>query len=360
MRCKIYASDEGFGHLVRQHAIVEAIRKRVPELEVTLQSEKHLEEAKWIFSDVNFVKKYNNISWAKKSNGSPDVDQIKKFFGDYISRSDEFIRTETGISDYDFVLSDFVYEAFPIASEQNIPSFGVAHFCWDWFFSKLYPAPLSSELLERFRTYAMRADVLYFPPFTPRDILEAYRTKIKEVPFIVRKRMSDITVGNNDKFKILIMDSGSNVLSKPIKKAVTQINQMTDCEFYISEYYRTEADNVSYIADKKLFMDYIPDMDLVISRGGFNTLSECIAYRTPLLVLGESLNPEMDSNMLYLKQQRLGSFISVEEFENGFKQTVSHFIDYEYEGILKSMRNHEYSANGAEVIADDILNRLSL
>jgi hypothetical protein len=40
-------------------------------------------------------------------------------------------------------------------------------------------------VLDRWRIYAESADVLYFPPFTPRDILRCYRAKAVEVPFIV-------------------------------------------------------------------------------------------------------------------------------------------------------------------------------
>ena len=61
---------------------------------------------------------------------------------DYETRSQKYISEEASSSncDFDFLISDFVFEVFPIAARFGIPSFGVAHFTWDWFFSKMFPA----------------------------------------------------------------------------------------------------------------------------------------------------------------------------------------------------------------------------
>ena len=236
--------------------------------------------------------------------------------------------------------------------------FGIAHFTWDWFFSKLYPPPLSSVVLNRFLDFAAKADVLYFPPFTPKEILNHYRNKTKEVPLIVRKKVSDFHWPKSDKFRVLIMDSGSGLLSQHIKKALQLLPQMDDIEFFVSGHLEPEEENIKPIDSSKLFVDYIPHMDLVIGRAGFNTISECIAYRVPMLLISEAENPEMNENIVNIKYQGLGSFISLEKFSNELVSFLPKFIQHEYPMIVESMKNHEIGTNGAQVVASDILDRM--
>ena len=130
MQYKIYTSDEGFGHLVRQRAILDQLLLLQPELKATLQTQVYMQAARMIFGDIRFVEKYNNISWAKTPDGTPDLAEIRNVYADYIERADAFIADDASIGDYDFVISDFVYEAFHIAGHQNVPVFGVAHHTW--------------------------------------------------------------------------------------------------------------------------------------------------------------------------------------------------------------------------------------
>lgn len=360
MKCKIFLSDEGFGHLVRQRAVFDELIRLKPSLTATVQTGSYADVARSMFRSANLVERFNNIEWAKKIDGSPDLDAIRDFFGDYQIRSDRFIKLEKkSIQDFNFVISDFVYEAFPLAQTANLPVFGVAHFTWDWFFSKMYPSPVSYDIIKRMQQFAKMADIVYFPPFTPRDILSFYGDMAIQTPFIVRKSENNITFKRNGEFNVLIMDSGANVLREHINSAIQQINEIEDMHFLIAERYNIEADNITTIPSSHFFSDYIPHVDLVVTRGGFNTISECIAHRTPILLIGENSNPEIEQNLLSIKHEQLGSFISLERFVFSLKDVLLSFIDHEYGQIKKRMEDHEHETNGAEIIARDILNRVS-
>lgn len=356
MQCKIYASDEGYGHLVRQHAILEELRRLCPHLEVTLQTQRNLETARRLYEDVKFSEKFNNIAWPKTREGTPDLDKIRAFYCDYRYCSDEYIRAEGELGQYDFVVSDFVYEAFPAAARSSVPAFGVAHFTWDWFFSKLYPIPVSTAILQRWRTYALSADALFFPPFTPADLLRAYRSKAVETPLIVRRQNAPQKLRRDGRFNVLVMDSGTNVISRSIARGLAQVGELSDYHFFFAETFDIRGDNITPLNPTTLFADYIPQMDLVLTRGGFNTVSECIAYRTPMLLTGEPINPEMQSNLFHLKQSGLGSFVSVEQIAAALPQTLRDFVEFEYNHLLRAMQQHEMPVNGAEVVAEYILN----
>lgn len=358
MRAKVYLSDEGFGHIVRQRAIIEAIQRRSPNAHFTVQTQKHAGMVGKVMAGVDVINKFNNIVWHKLPNGSPDVDAITNYFHDYESISDQFIQEETELSQTDFILSDFVYEAFAIGQNQGVPSFGVAHFTWDWFFSKLYPPPINTRLMRRFFTLAKSAEMLYFPPFTPEEILHFYKGNCREVPLIVRTEVSHKTPDESGRFKVMILDSGAGVLRKSVEQALQTIAPLDDFEFFVSSSYLSQQDNITFIDQEHLMVDYLRHVDLVISRAGFNTISECISLRTPMLLIGEAMNPEMSENILNLKKAGLASFISTETFESELNTYLPKFLKHEYPTILEAMNSHTMPLNGAEVIADDILERL--
>ncbi len=357
MHYKIYTSDEGFGHLVRQRAINDQLRKLCPGLGTTLQTKTHMRAAKLIFEDINFVEKFNNISWAKTTSGTPDLAVITQDYADYIERSDAHMASDTGVGDHAFVISDFVYEAFEIANAKNVPVFGVAHHTWDWFFSKLYPLPVRTTVLRRLYQQASSAQQLYFPPLTPPDILNAYKDNCQEVPLIVRERTDKISVSAKQDLKVLILDSGSRLLSGRMQRALEQLDKIEDIHFFVPEYFGIQADNVTLIGNDEVLLDYMPEMDLVICRAGFNTISECIAHRTPLLLVGEALNPEMESNMLLMKQQGLASFVPFAKLADRFGPTLYDFLDSEYDLVKRHMTDHDIPTDGARVVPEDILNR---
>lgn len=358
MHFKVYLSDEGFGHIVRQRAILEVLRESVPNLELTLQTQAHIEAAGRYIPGANMINRFNNIRWDKQANGSPDLIKIANRYKDYIELSNTFIEKECEAFGYDAILSDFVYEAFPVAQQMGVKSFGVAHFTWDWFFSKLYPPPVHTSVIHHFMAMADKATRLYFPPFTPEEIIHHYKGKALEVPLILHSKIDHKEVDEDGKFKVLIMDSGAGVLSESIRKALFSVAKLDDFLFFVSAKFDTEQENVRIIPQGALMVDYVANMDLVIGRAGFNTISECIGLRTPMLLIGEAMNPEMNENILLLKKQHLGSFISIQTFEDGLGSYLPSFLKHEYNMIKTMMHKHEIASNGAEIITNDMLNYL--
>lgn len=358
MHFKVFLSDEGFGHIVRQRAVVEVLRESVPDLKLTLQTQTHSEAAGQYIPGATLIKRFNNIQWDKQPNGSPDLVKIAHRYERYIEQSNRFIEEERDNFQFDALLSDFVYEAFPLGKQMGVKTFGVAHFTWDWFFSKLYPPPVHTDVIRHFMSMADQATRLYFPPFTPEEIIHHYKGKALEVPLILHSKIDHKEVDEGGKFKVLIMDSGAGVLSESIRKALISVAELDDYLFFVSSKFETDQPNIRHIPQNALMVDYVANMDLVIGRAGFNTISECIGLRTPMLLIGEAMNPEMNENILMLKKQHLGSFISMQTFESGLGNYLPSFLNHEYNMIKSMMNQHEIASNGAEVIVNDMLNQL--
>ena len=357
-KCKVYLSDEGYGHIVRQRCVIAELQRVMPALAIEVQTSVHLEAAMRMIPGVNFIHKYNNISWDKHPGGSPDTAAIELRYQDHQVKAEKMIQEEILDLQADFILSDFVYEAFRIGKLRNIPAFGVAHFTWDWFFSKMYPPPVSTQLIKFWMSCAADAKRLYFPPFTPEEIIRYYGPKARQVPLILHREIERKNLDSEGKFKILIIDSGAGVLNDSVNAALTHIAGLNDYVFYVSSRYYREQENLRFIPENEMLADYVASMDLVIGRAGFNTISECIGMRTPMLLIGEAMNPEMTENITMLKKRHLGSFISLDTFERGLRDFLVSFLAQEFKLIEEEMKSHEMNTNGAEMIVDDILNMI--
>jgi hypothetical protein len=349
----VYLSDEGYGHIVRQRAIMTELIKLEP-MAFTLQTSKHLVFAEENMPATHFMDRYNNISWHKRVDSSPDIERIQEHCEQYLEKIPAFIQREQADFNYDFVLSDFVYEAFEVAKNRNVPSFGVAHFTWDWFFSKIYPRVMSDALFQYFTQAARQARKLYFPPFTPPEILKYYQKSAVEVPLIVRDDVAHKTWPIADRLKILVMDSGAGLMANYIKSALSG-NLPQEWVFGVQEELDFSGDSFFNIPSNHLLIDYVQDADLIVGRPGFNTISECIAYRKPMLLISESMNPEMDFNIAELKKLSLGGFLSLNDFKFRFISVLATFFKQEYGMIQSNMRNHSFETNGGRIIAQDIL-----
>jgi Glycosyltransferase family 28 C-terminal domain len=358
MKAKVYLSDEGFGHIVRQRAIIEEMLKINPSLDITLQTHQHFNFAKENIKATNFIDRFNNIVWHKTINSSPDLEKMREYYDDYIGVSKAFNTIERE-EKYDFIISDFVYEAFDIAESKKTPSFGVCHFTWDWFFTKLYPNPLKRSVYDYFFESANKAKILFFPPFTPSEILHHYKKTAFQVPLIVREDVNHKHwPETNGRKKIVIMDSGAGLMKDSIMKAF-QDEKMRDSNFFFVTTYSFALDNCYTIPATDLLIDYVRDADLVIGRAGFNTISECLAARVPMLLISEAMNPEMEHNIIELMKERLGSFVGMKDFENNLCDFLDRFFDNEYDVLLKAIKEHQMETNGAKVIATKILDYVS-
>ena len=60
----------------------------------------------------------------------------------------------------------------------------------------------------------------------------------------------------------------------------------------------------------------INNVDYVVARAGFNTLSECIIFK-PTLFVDEDNNPEINENIKYIKKFKLGSIFSSNDWKKG-------------------------------------------
>lgn len=356
MKGSFFLSDEGYGHIIRQKAIMDELWRIEPDLNATVFTKVHHKFAARVMPKADHIEQFNNIRWHKQADSSPDIPAMEAYYAQYDGQREAYLE-QLRNHQTDFIVSDFVYEAFELAHKSGLKSFGVGHFTWDWFFNKLYPRVISDGLFRYFTEQAKKATTLFFPPFTPPEILAHYRKNAVEVPFIVRSDIQHKQWPQTDKMKILVMDSGAGLMAAHIKRAIGAVKS-SEWTFGVLASVGLEGPAVFNIPNDHLLVDYVRDADLVIGRPGFNTLSECVAYQTPMLLISEAMNPEMEHNISELKKHRLGAFMAMHEFEQNFEGFMRSFMKSEYHHLQATTRSKQHDVSGASMIAREILNKL--
>ena len=157
----------------------------------------------------------------------------------------------------------------------------------------------------------------------------------------------------------MFIDSGSGVNRLAMQQIITKLTLIDSFSFYISDSFDIQAENITLIPTGEMLVDYIGLMDLVVGRAGFNTISECIAFKTPMLLFGENLNPEMRENAIFVKEEGLGSFTNLKQLIDSPQKVLEDFFEGEYTLINRNMQQNTYRTDGAKVIAEIIAEKVN-
>ena len=361
----VFISDEGFGHIVRQEAIIKEILKRRPDLELTVQTGAKLGVLKEkLGTSVEYRERYNNIHTLKSPLGGLDLKRTREIVAQYPTCSQEWLEEHRRLQpEFDFCISDFVPEAFDLCASLQRPAFGVAHFTWDWLFSRLYPE--LDGITSQMKASALRARALYFPPFTPSELLEQYANVARSVSFVINE-FSAVNVKPGNGTTCLIMDNGTNTLTQLIESTLPQLELLPEIRFFLATDNLSEQavaqvekmKNVVPIRGLKTMHSYIPHVNFVLARGGFNTLTECLISKTPALLVEEDANPEVSQNVALATRAGYAARFRTTDFGPHFTKRIRHFLTHERASITQNLLGASFQADGAKEIAEDILKQL--
>jgi len=134
-----FISDEGYGHTVRQRAIIKELLKRNEVETITIYTSQNLKILKDQFSNrVNYRDVFNNIKTKKNRLGHLRIKETIYQLENWKKKSNIWLKKRLSENiKADFIISDFVPEAFELASILGIKSYGVCHFTWDWMYTKI-------------------------------------------------------------------------------------------------------------------------------------------------------------------------------------------------------------------------------
>ena len=365
LNCGIFISDEGFGHMVRQRAIIKELLKKFPTIDITIFTSKNIFYLKETFENrINYLNISMHLRSIKNLDGSLNVNKTKNIFKGWERNVVPWKKkVRPYFKNFNFIISDCVPEAFDLAKEFNIPSFGISHFTWDWFFENV--CKINSLELNKIQNSFNKCDCFLFPPFTPLKILNKYKKKISHVNFIIGN--FKVKLKKNKFQKCLIMDNGTRSLSGLINKTVPYLKKIKNIMFYVcidhlEEKSKNEiftSKNIVPVSGLKKMHEKVEESDFIIARGGFNTISECLVLKKPALFFNEKNNPEISENLrLVHKKYGLAYLINQNDWGKNFKKKLNSFIKKDGIKIDNKLRRTKFKSNGAQQIVKIISKKL--
>ena len=362
LKACLFISDEGFGHTVRQRALISELLKKKIEITVVTSSKISLLKEKF-GNRINYRIRFNNIETIKKKDGSLNLIKTKKMFSQWFKNTSKWINEEKKLSKkYDFFISDFVPEAFILGEKLNIRCYGVCHFTWDWFYEKILR--IENKILKKLKFFINKATKIYFPPLTAKDNLRAYRKKVKLVNFILSDFEFKKKVNKEKKTtKCLIMDNGNATLRSLIVKTIPYLIKIKNIEFIIrtdlldkkSQKKIMEAKNMIPVNGLKNTHAKILETDFIVARGGYNTISECLVLKKPSILFEERNNPEINYNLNTVYNLNLCDLLTKKDWGKNFAKKLYFFKKFKLNRIKKTFKNKNYSNSGPKEIVLDIL-----
>ncbi len=362
MRVCVFISDEGFGHIVRQRAIISELLKKKIDITV-ITSTKIVVLKKKFGNSIKYNEQFHLLKTIKNKNGSLDVKLTKKQFGYWYKNSNRWIKDNIdNAKKFDFFITDLIPEVFELGRLLNIPCFGVCHFTWDWFYKKISKS--EDKIYNKLNNYMHQATKLYFPPFTSKEILKEYKSKIFLVNFI----LSDFNLKTkrpriNFNKKCLIMDNGNEVLRSLITKTIPYLSELKDIKFLIrsdllnldSQREITKYKNLVPIVGLKETHEKILSCDFIIARGGFNTISEVLVLKKPSILFDENNNPEILDNLNTMKKLGLCDIQKTKDWNKNITHKINYFLKHKYFKIKKKLFVQKFKYTGPTEIVNNII-----
>ena len=131
------------------------------------------------------------------------------------------------------------------------------------------------------------------------------------------------------------MDSGTRSLSNLISNTIPYIQNNRKYNFYIGIDSLTakaksqilKSKNLQAITSLKGLYSYISKVDYVITRAGFNSLTECLIFKKPSIFMGENFNPEINENLRFISKLGVGGLMNKQHWGKNFIKRLEFFFE---------------------------------
>ena len=355
----IVISNVGYGHYSRQKAIINELLKK-KKFQITVATRNSLKLFKNIYGSrlnyYNFDSKFNLI----KKDGCLDINSSKNLFKSSLKKINTISQKLRKFKNYDLVISDYCLAGIYFSKVNNIKSIGICHFTWSWFFSEI---KLDRRTLKVINYFEKICDLQVFPPFTPKACLLGFKKKIM-INFITDHKIN--LDYKNLKKNILILDSGGRVLKKKINNVLKYLLK-SNFKFFIdkrSVYKKNlnlvkKSNNLSLADGFKSMSKYFKNSRLIIGRAGFNTITEALRNKKPIMLIDEKNNPEIKYNIKKIKNLNVGYLFKNENWNSNLTRELHKYFNKKYMFNIQKIKKVNFKFNGAKEFAKIVENELT-
>jgi hypothetical protein len=362
-----YISGHGFGHTVRQNAIINALGRRLPALDfvISTSAPRRLFEQS-VRVPFTFLERPNDT-------GVVQIDSVRLDARATIAHASEFYHAlqsraeaeavDLRARDARLVISDAPPLACAAAAAAGIPSVVVANFTWDWIYEG-YQAELAAapDLLSVIRdAYSQASEGWRLP------LHGGFATvpRVRDLPFVARHARGDRS-----------RDDVRRELSLPRDRPLALVsfggygvNGLTaahfDCLDVVDLVMTEPAANIPatrgpahWIAEETIYasgltyVDLVAAVDVVVTKPGYGIIADCVANHTAMLYTSRGRFVEYD-----VMVQEMPRFLRCEYID------LDRFLAGQWREALVRLLNQapppeQPRTDGADVVANLIVEKL--
>lgn len=344
-------TPHGFGHAAQLAPVLNALRRHLPGLSLTLVStlpETFLRER--VEGDFHYIRRAADFGLVMHSALAIDLDasaaryaQLHDNWITQVNAEAQFLEKQQ----VDLVLADVPYLTLAGAEQAGIPAFALCSLNWAdiyrHYFSGRQEAP---RVLDQMETAYASAHTFFCPePSMPMTFLD----NTQSVGPIARqgrdcRRQLRQRLGINDDIALVLVAPGGVDARFPIESWPT--NQ--GIHWLISDSWQVVHPDASLLSQTGLmFTDLLASCDGVLGKCGYGTVTECVINGTPLLYIPRPDWPEEHSLLTWLDMHRAAVRVEPEQLESGkLSEPVERALGLEVATCV---------SNGAERVAEAML-----
>ena len=295
MAVVFYVTGHGFGHAVRQIAIVNALAHRRPDVPIVVRTS----VAPWLFSRsvrASVRLEAGPVDTGAIQRGSLDVDipatlaAAQAFYAGgeaWIAREAAFLTGERAR----LVVADIPPLPIAAARRAGVPAIGISNFTWDWIYEDYDARRLAPGLVETLEThYASAAEGWRLPMYGG---FGSFAT-LRDLPLVARvaRQSRDVVRAAlglpAERPLVLVSLGGYGAGGIDLHGAAASLRGVADVvatsyDAFTPGHGVHRVDEAAMYGQRIRYEDLVGAVDIVASKPGYGIISECAANGTALL-----------------------------------------------------------------------------
>jgi hypothetical protein len=334
-----YISGHGFGHAIRQIAVINALHERAPEISIVVRSA----APEWLFTRTacgaspEHRRAAPTLVAGETDTGVVQIDSLRPDVGDtirraraFLDRFDEHIPREAAFlraHDATLVVADAPPLACAAAAAAGIRSVVCANFTWDWIYRDYREQPgVDSVVKEIGEAYATAAAGWRLPLGGGFETIDP----IIDLPLVARHARTDLSRDQirqqlglpGDRPLTLVSFGGYGLHQLPLGR----LDCLKAWDVVLTS--RGPADvavphGVHVVAEEHLYgvglryEDLVHAVDVVLTKPGYGIIADCVANGTAMLYTSRGRFVEYDVMVEEMPRYLRCHYLALELFEAG-------------------------------------------
>lgn len=357
-------TGHGFGHAVRQIAIINAFSQLRPDIPIVVRTA----VARWLFQ--RSVRRSVTVQSAELDSGAVQrgslavdvpatVDATRAFYADFERRVDEEAAALAAVGAR-LVAADIPPLSFAAAARLGIPAIGISNFTWDWIYEGYDDnGGLSPTPMDRVRAaYGLAAEGWRLPMYGGFETF----SRLRDLPLVARvARQSRAEVRAQvglpaETPLVLVSLGGYGARGIDVYAAARSLAGLA--EVVVTSYDDvTPGDGLHRVDETAMYgrriryEDLIAAVDIVASKPGYGIIADCAANGTALMYTARGRFREYDVLVAEMPRMLRAQFIAQDDFLGGrWRDSIA--------ALLGAPPVPVPPSNGAAVAADWLAERV--